>query len=213
MRTERLAGPGPTQIECLQHHYHYWREKWGFDLLNPDMDDVLARYGGTEVCWRYDDAMRADGERIAASHAPDMQASPTPMGLRNLAEAHEAVPALRGPLPSLSILMVTWNESAMVERSLPPLLAQLRDGDELIVADNDSTDDTAALVRAARAAGAPSCGCPRIAASARAATPRPPRRRRPAALAQPRRHRRPRLLRRHPPPGIEGHGWDAGWVS
>lgn len=69
------------------------------------------------------------------------------MGLRKLADADTEVPALRGPLPSLSVLMVTWNESAMVAASLPPLLAQLRDGDELIVADNDSTDDTVDVVR------------------------------------------------------------------
>ena len=53
------------------------------------------------------------------------------------------MPRLRGPLPSLSVLIVTWNESAMVQRSLPPLLAQLRDGDEVIVADNDSSDEEA----------------------------------------------------------------------
>src|SRR5690242_7257567 len=68
------------------------------------------------------------------------------MTLQRLADSHEAVP-LRGPLPSLSVLMVTWNESEMVKRSLPPLLAQLREGDELIVADNDSTDDTVAVVQ------------------------------------------------------------------
>ena len=63
----KLGGLRPDQIELLKHHYAYWRSKWGFDLLNPDMDDLLARYGDTEVCWRYDDTMRAEGERIAAS--------------------------------------------------------------------------------------------------------------------------------------------------
>jgi GT2 family glycosyltransferase len=42
--------------------------------------------------------------------------------------------------------MVTWNERELVERCLPPLLEQLRDGDELIVADNDSSDGTAEAV-------------------------------------------------------------------
>ena len=51
------------------------------------------------------------------------------------------------PAPTLSVLMVTWNECEMVERSLPPLLGQLRDGDELIVADNASTDGTVDAVR------------------------------------------------------------------
>src|SRR4051812_6403331 len=50
----------------LEHHYAYWREKWGFDMLNPDMDAVLRRWGETEVCWRYDSDMRAAGERIAS---------------------------------------------------------------------------------------------------------------------------------------------------
>jgi GT2 family glycosyltransferase len=49
----RLGRLRPDQVALLRHHYAYWREKWGFDLLNPDMDDVLARYGDTEVCWRY----------------------------------------------------------------------------------------------------------------------------------------------------------------
>jgi GT2 family glycosyltransferase len=52
----------------LQHHYAYWREKWGFDMLNPDMDAVLERWGATEVCWRYDAAMREAGERIVSAY-------------------------------------------------------------------------------------------------------------------------------------------------
>ena len=44
--------------------------------------------------------------------------------------------------PTLSVLIVTWNERERIERALPPLLAQLRDGDEIIVADNGSTDGT-----------------------------------------------------------------------
>src|SRR5690242_16630956 len=68
------------------------------------------------------------------------------MTLQRLADPYEAVP-LRGPLPSLSVLIVTWNESAMVARSLPPLIAQLREGDELIMADNDSSDDTVEVVQ------------------------------------------------------------------
>jgi len=44
--------------------------------------------------------------------------------------------------PSLSVLIVTWNERELVERSLPRLVEQLRPGDEVIVADNDSSDGT-----------------------------------------------------------------------
>ena len=66
----KLDPPSPEVIARFHHHYDYWREKWGFDLLNPDMQRVLERYGGTEVCWRYDDAMRSHGERIAAAYRP-----------------------------------------------------------------------------------------------------------------------------------------------
>ena len=44
--------------------------------------------------------------------------------------------------PTLSVLIVTHNERDLVEQCLPPLLEQLGDGDELIVADNDSRDGT-----------------------------------------------------------------------
>jgi len=45
------------------------------------------------------------------------------------------------------VIVVTHDEREVVERCLPPLQAQLEDGDELIVADNRSTDGTADAVR------------------------------------------------------------------
>jgi N-acetylglucosaminyl-diphospho-decaprenol L-rhamnosyltransferase len=48
--------------------------------------------------------------------------------------------------PSVSVLIVAWNSGAELRRTLPPLLAELREGDELIVVDNDSPDDSAAVV-------------------------------------------------------------------
>ncbi len=54
---------------------------------------------------------------------------------------------MNGAAPTLSVLIVTWNERELVERSLPPLLEQLREGDELIVADNGSADGTVDAVR------------------------------------------------------------------
>ncbi len=48
--------------------------------------------------------------------------------------------------PSLSVLIVAWNSSFELQRTLPALLAELAPGDELIVVDNDSTDDTCDLV-------------------------------------------------------------------
>ena len=56
--------------------------------------------------------------------------------------------------PSLSILIVAWNSRAELERTLPALLPELGEADELIVVDNDSEDGTpeavAALAPAAR---------------------------------------------------------------
>jgi hypothetical protein len=48
--------------------------------------------------------------------------------------------------PSVSVLIVAWNSGDELRRTLPPLLAELRDDDELIVVDNDSPDDSAAVV-------------------------------------------------------------------
>jgi N-acetylglucosaminyl-diphospho-decaprenol L-rhamnosyltransferase len=49
--------------------------------------------------------------------------------------------------PSVSVLIVAWNSGTELRRTLPPLLGELRDGDELIVVDNDSPDDSAAVAR------------------------------------------------------------------
>jgi GT2 family glycosyltransferase len=50
-------------------------------------------------------------------------------------------------VPSLSVVIVTHNSRAALGVTLPPLVAQLRDGDELIVVDNDSDDGTPGAVR------------------------------------------------------------------
>ncbi|HWO15886.1 MAG TPA: glycosyltransferase family 2 protein [Solirubrobacterales bacterium] len=44
--------------------------------------------------------------------------------------------------PTLSILIVAWNSRKELSRTLPALLPELADGDELIVVDNDSGDGT-----------------------------------------------------------------------
>jgi len=62
-----LNQPPPDQRERLRHHYAYWREKWGWDMLNPDMDEVRRRYGDTEVCWAWDPERTAAGERLRAA--------------------------------------------------------------------------------------------------------------------------------------------------
>ena len=47
----------------------------------------------------------------------------------------------------LSVVIVTYNSADALERSLPPLVEQLRDGDELVVVDNASADGSRAAVR------------------------------------------------------------------
>ena len=47
-----LGGPPKEHLERLRHHYGYWREKWGWDLLNPDMDEIRRRYAGSQLLWR-----------------------------------------------------------------------------------------------------------------------------------------------------------------
>ncbi len=54
----------PEQLDRLRHHYAYWRAKWGWDLLNPDMDAIRQRWGETEIWWAHDPARHAAGERI-----------------------------------------------------------------------------------------------------------------------------------------------------
>lgn len=50
--------------------------------------------------------------------------------------------------PTLSVLIVAWNSREELARSLPALLPELGEGDELIVVDNDSSDGTAEAVAA-----------------------------------------------------------------
>src|SRR3954452_9679459 len=47
----------------------------------------------------------------------------------------------------LSVVVVTYNSNEAVAASLPPLCAQLRPEDELVVVDNASADGTVAAVR------------------------------------------------------------------
>ncbi len=59
-----LDRPRREHRERLSHHYAYWREKWGFDLINPDMRELSERWGDTELCWRSNPEMRRAGEAI-----------------------------------------------------------------------------------------------------------------------------------------------------
>ncbi len=50
--------------------------------------------------------------------------------------------------PSLSVLIVAWNSREELGRTIPALLPELSEGDELIVVDNESEDGTAAAALA-----------------------------------------------------------------
>jgi glycosyltransferase involved in cell wall biosynthesis len=54
----------PEQLERLRHHYAYWRSKWGWDLLNPDMAAIRDQWGETEIWWAGDPARRTGGRQI-----------------------------------------------------------------------------------------------------------------------------------------------------
>jgi N-acetylglucosaminyl-diphospho-decaprenol L-rhamnosyltransferase len=55
--------------------------------------------------------------------------------------------------PTLSVLIIAWNSREELDRTLPALLPELSEGDELIVVDNDSADGTPeAVARLAPAA-------------------------------------------------------------
>jgi O-antigen biosynthesis protein len=71
-----LDRPSRAHRERLAHHYAYWRRKWGFDILNPDMEAVRRRWGDTEICWRSNPDMRQAGERIAAAYHEPAVARP-----------------------------------------------------------------------------------------------------------------------------------------
>ena len=61
------GGHTPAQLERIRHHRAAWREKWGWDVLNPDVQAIRERWGDTEVCWRLDPERRAAGEAIVES--------------------------------------------------------------------------------------------------------------------------------------------------
>ncbi len=49
-------------------------------------------------------------------------------------------------MPTIAVVVVTYNSAGAIRRTLPALTAELRDGDELIVVDNASQDGTVALL-------------------------------------------------------------------
>ena len=63
--------------------------------------------------------------------------------------APDSTPATQAPPGAdapISVVVVTFNSADAVGRSLPAIVAELREGDELIVCDNGSADETVARV-------------------------------------------------------------------
>jgi GT2 family glycosyltransferase len=63
-RATRVGDLSPERVALLRRHHEHWRRKWGWDPLNPDLEQLRARWGSTEVCWAQDPAMRRAGEEI-----------------------------------------------------------------------------------------------------------------------------------------------------
>jgi GT2 family glycosyltransferase len=56
---------GPRSYRrAVTRHYRYWCKKWGWDLLNPDVEAIQRRWGTTEICWKSNPEMRRAGEQI-----------------------------------------------------------------------------------------------------------------------------------------------------
>jgi hypothetical protein len=56
------------RVSLLSRHYQAWREKWGFDPLNPNLDALRRRWRGSEICWADDEELRAAGRDIAQAY-------------------------------------------------------------------------------------------------------------------------------------------------
>ena len=70
-----LDRPSEETVARLRRHYAHWRERWGFDPVNPDMDEVMRRWGDTELCWAYDPARLRAGAEIVGRYEATAAAS------------------------------------------------------------------------------------------------------------------------------------------
>ena len=109
---------------------------------------------------------RAAATRVAGQSAGDEDAGHRPLSSRLLSEPT--------PEPTkLSVVVVTHDSAAEVARSLPAIAAELRDGDELIVCDNASSDGTGERVRELAPEARACSSSAATSASAPPATPAP----------------------------------------
>jgi GT2 family glycosyltransferase len=69
---------GPSsQRRWIKEHFRYWQSKWGWNMLNPNMEAIYGRWGDTEICWRLNQGMRDAGEKIITAfefRAPEANA-------------------------------------------------------------------------------------------------------------------------------------------
>lgn len=79
----------------------------------------------------------ADGLRGRTGRRPEGPAAPP-----------AASPSEDGPRPSVSVCMAAWNGADYIAEQIASILEQLRPDDELVVVDDASGDDTAAVVAA-----------------------------------------------------------------
>jgi len=59
----------PWRIEILKRHYTNWRDKWGFDPLNPDLDAIRERHWSTALCWQLNPERGTESRRFAEALA------------------------------------------------------------------------------------------------------------------------------------------------
>jgi GT2 family glycosyltransferase len=59
----------PWRMNILQSHYRYWRQKWGFDPINPDLLEIQNRFWETGLCWKLNPSRHAESRRwLSAKH-------------------------------------------------------------------------------------------------------------------------------------------------
>ncbi|MDX6667474.1 MAG: hypothetical protein QOK04_854 [Solirubrobacteraceae bacterium] len=82
-RAKRLVGPWLAlrkepawRVRLLNRHYQSWREKWGFDPLNPNLDAIRKRWHGSEILWAEDEELRAAGRDVAQTYRSREESSP-----------------------------------------------------------------------------------------------------------------------------------------
>ncbi|HNW25851.1 MAG TPA: DUF4422 domain-containing protein [Candidatus Gastranaerophilaceae bacterium] len=61
--------------KILLHDYTYWKQKWGFDPLNPDMNYIKENYKETQILWNYDKELKTEGEEILKKYSKTREKS------------------------------------------------------------------------------------------------------------------------------------------